>query len=109
MIRTLTLGIGVATLSLPTSMIGCVALGIAIDDTAHFLVGHRHRRTQGMPSERAAADCVQALGLPIVTTNNGAAAPWSVPRLAFSLTRRPNSLNASKATRSSRPWCAASW
>jgi predicted RND superfamily exporter protein len=64
-----TLGIGVATLSLPTSMIGCVALGIAIDDTAHFLVGHRHRRTQGMPSQRAAADCVQALGLPIVTTS----------------------------------------
>jgi len=63
------LGIGGATLSLPTSMIGCVALGIAIDDTAHFLVGYRHRRTQGMPCERAAADCVQALGLPIVTTS----------------------------------------
>ncbi|MFP8873129.1 MAG: MMPL family transporter, partial [Myxococcota bacterium] len=35
------LGLGAAPLSLPTSLIGCVALGIAIDDTVHYLVRYR--------------------------------------------------------------------
>ena len=37
------LGAGVATLSIPTSLIGCVALGIAVDDTCHFLQVFRER------------------------------------------------------------------
>ena len=36
------LGIGVAPLSLPTGLIGSIALGIAIDDTMHFLVAYRN-------------------------------------------------------------------
>ncbi len=63
------LGAGVATLSLPTSLIGCIALGIAIDDTAHFLVGYRNRRATGMSPEHAAEDCITNLGRPIVVTS----------------------------------------
>ncbi len=63
------LGLGAATLSLPTSLIGCIALGIAVDDTAHFLVAYRYRRERGMDVQAAAADCVQTLGHPIVATS----------------------------------------
>jgi len=63
------LGAGAASLSLPTSLIGCVALGIAVDDTAHFLVGYRRRRGQGMTTQRAVGDCVATLGRPIATTS----------------------------------------
>jgi len=63
------LGLGAAPLSLPTSLIGCMALGIAVDDTAHFLVGYRHRRGRGLDPAAAAADCVRTLGQPIVTTS----------------------------------------
>jgi len=63
------LGLGAAPLSLPTSLIGCIALGIAVDDTAHFLVAYRHRRQRGMDVQAAAADCVRSLGHPIVATS----------------------------------------
>ena len=63
------LGCGVAALSLPTSLIGCIALGLAIDDTAHFLTGYRRRREQGSSPEQAATDCVEQLGRPIVVTS----------------------------------------
>ncbi len=63
------LGAGVARLSLPTSLIGSIALGIAIDDTAHFLVGYRRRRLAGDDPSRAAAACITTLGQPIVTTS----------------------------------------
>lgn len=63
------LGSGVATLSLPTSLISCIALGIAIDDTAHFLIGYRRRRQGGMGPEAAVTDCILVLGRPIVTTS----------------------------------------
>ena len=41
------LGAGVAPLSLPTSLIGSVALGIAIDDTVHYIVRYRAERMAG--------------------------------------------------------------
>jgi predicted RND superfamily exporter protein len=63
------LGGGIATLSLPTSLIGCVALGIAIDDTAHFLVSYRRVRGAGTPAGAAIASCVRELGQPIVVTS----------------------------------------
>lgn len=63
------LGAGAAPLSLPTSLIGCIALGIAVDDTAHFLVGYRKRRQEGMPVAEATKACVTTLGRPIVTTS----------------------------------------
>jgi predicted RND superfamily exporter protein len=63
------LGVGFTTLSLPTSLIGCVALGIAIDDTVHFLVAYRTRRREGDSSEKAARHVMRTVGRPIVITS----------------------------------------
>jgi predicted RND superfamily exporter protein len=59
------LGAGTASLSLPTSLIGSVALGIAIDATAHFLVRYRDERDAGLGPEEAAQRCVEQVGRPI--------------------------------------------
>lgn len=63
------LGAGLADLSLPTSLIGSVALGIALDDTAHFIVNYQRMRAEGLEASDAAARCLRELGLPIVTTS----------------------------------------
>jgi hypothetical protein len=63
------LGAGLADLSLPTSLIGSVALGIALDDTAHFIVNYQRMRADGLDAAAAAARCLRELGLPIVTTS----------------------------------------
>jgi predicted RND superfamily exporter protein len=63
------LGLGAASLSLPTSLIGSIALGIAIDDTMHFLVAYRARRDAGAAPEVAARECVLQVGRPIVMTS----------------------------------------
>jgi predicted RND superfamily exporter protein len=63
------LGAGVAMLSLATSLLGCIALGMAVDDTAHFLVGYKRRRERGMQAEAAVSDCIATLGKPIVVTS----------------------------------------
>ena len=63
------LGLGLAPLSLPTSLIGCIAMGIAIDDTMHFLVAYRARRSAGATSEHAARECILEVGRPIVMTS----------------------------------------
>jgi predicted RND superfamily exporter protein len=60
-----TLGAGAAPLSLPTSLIGSVALGISIDDTAHFLVRYRAERFLGHSPEQALERCTLAVGRPI--------------------------------------------
>jgi predicted RND superfamily exporter protein len=59
-----TLGLGAAPLSLPTSLIANAALGIAIDDTAHYLVRYRAERRGGSPEE-AVLRCTAAVGRPI--------------------------------------------
>ncbi|MDG2335492.1 MAG: MMPL family transporter [Myxococcota bacterium] len=63
------LGLGWAPLSLPVSMIGCMALGIAIDDSAHFLVRYRRERAGGLGPEAAALACNRQVGRPIVITS----------------------------------------
>lgn len=63
------LGLGAAPLSLPTSLIGSVALGIAIDDTVHFLVRYRSERRDGASPEEAALRCTRFVGRPIVITS----------------------------------------
>jgi predicted RND superfamily exporter protein len=60
-----TLGLGAATLSLPTSLIASAALGIAIDDTAHYLVRYRAERRLGLDPEAAVRRCALAVGRPI--------------------------------------------
>ncbi len=63
------LGFGLAPLSLPTSLIGSMALGIAIDDTAHFLVRYRAERRHGADPGQAALLCSRFVGRPIVITS----------------------------------------
>ncbi|MFQ5974328.1 MAG: MMPL family transporter, partial [Alphaproteobacteria bacterium] len=50
---------------LPTSLIGSVALGIAIDATAHFLVRYRAERRAGVSPEEAALRCGRRVGRPV--------------------------------------------
>ncbi|MDP6977090.1 MAG: MMPL family transporter [Myxococcota bacterium] len=63
------LGSGVARLSLPTSLIGSIALGIAIDDTMHFLAAYRAERDAGRNAREAASVCIRSVGRPIVLTS----------------------------------------
>ncbi len=62
------LGWGVAPLSLPTSLIGCAALGIAIDDTVHYLVRYRAERRAGATPGEAALRCGQRVGRQVAIT-----------------------------------------
>jgi hypothetical protein len=59
------LGWGVAPLSLPTSLIASIALGIAIDATAHYLVRYRSERLQGCGPVDAVLRTSSAVGPPI--------------------------------------------
>ncbi|MGI9432210.1 MAG: MMPL family transporter, partial [Myxococcota bacterium] len=58
-----------APLSLPTSLIGCVALGIAIDDTVHYLVRYRAERRRGSTAVGANAVAIRRVGRPIAITS----------------------------------------
>lgn len=62
------LGLGIAPLSLPTSLIGAVALGIAIDDTVHYIVRYRRERQRGATPEEATRRTTLAVGRAIVVT-----------------------------------------
>ena len=63
------LGLGAAPLSLPTSLIGSIALGVAIDDTVHFLVRYGGERRAGLGPREAARLCGRRVGRPIVITS----------------------------------------
>lgn len=63
------LGAGAAALSLPTSLIACVALGITIDDTAHYLAAYQRHRRSGLAQEAAVAATTASLGRPILSTS----------------------------------------
>jgi len=63
------LGLGAAPLSLPTSLIGSVALGIAVDDTVHFLVRYGRERRRGLSPEEAALLSARRTGRAIAITS----------------------------------------
>ena len=63
------LGMGVAPLSLPTSLIGCMAMGIAIDDTVHYLVRYRAERRVGRDARQAVLRASRFVGRPIAITS----------------------------------------
>jgi hypothetical protein len=63
------LGLGAAPLSIPTSLIGSIALGIAVDDTMHFLVAYRTQRNQGEATADAVRRCIRQVGRPIFMTS----------------------------------------
>ncbi len=65
-----TLGAGVATLSVATSLIACIALGIAVDSTVHFLVAYRRvRESRGLSPEEAVKETIRVIGRPIATSS----------------------------------------
>ncbi len=63
------LGAGAAPLSLPTSLIGCMAMGIAIDDTVHYLVRYRAERRIGRDARQAVLRASRFVGRPIAITS----------------------------------------
>lgn len=82
------LGLGVAPLSLPTSLIGAVALGVAIDDTVHYLVRYRRERARGAGPQEATRCAGQAVGRAIVVTSAMLAAGFAVMALSSFATLR---------------------
>jgi predicted RND superfamily exporter protein len=63
------LGAGIAPLSLPTSMIGCSVLGVAVDDTIHSLVSYRRLRDSGATPEHAVLVTMREVGRPMVISS----------------------------------------
>ena len=63
------LGLGLAPLSLPTSMIGCSVLGVAVDDTIHSLVSYRRLRDLGATPEHAVLVTMREVGRPMVISS----------------------------------------
>ncbi|HEY8154321.1 MAG TPA: MMPL family transporter [Myxococcota bacterium] len=82
------LGAGIAPLSLPTSLIGSVALGIAIDDTVHYIVRYRAERMAGRDPDQASRQASQSVGTAIVTTCAMLVAGYSIIALSGFATLR---------------------
>jgi predicted RND superfamily exporter protein len=76
------LGAGMAPLSLPTSLIGSVALGITIDDTVHTLARYRDERRAGLSTEAALTETVRHVGRAVVVTGLMLALGFSVMGLS---------------------------
>ena len=55
-------------LSMATSLIAGVAIGLAVDDTIHYLVGYNHEFKKDLDKKRALRDSVRHLGKPIIFT-----------------------------------------
>jgi hydrophobe/amphiphile efflux-3 (HAE3) family protein len=82
------LGAGVAPLSLPTSLIGCVALGITVDDTVHYLVRYRDERAAGLDPVRANQVCARHVGRANLVTSFTLVAGFLVVALSSFATLR---------------------
>jgi predicted RND superfamily exporter protein len=62
------LGLTGVTLNPTTAVIGCLALGVAVDDTIHFLARYRKASARGGSEEKAAVLALQLVGRPITVT-----------------------------------------
>jgi len=62
------LGLTGVTLNPTTAVIGCLALGVAVDDTIHFLARYRGGGARGGSEEQAVALALQLVGRPITVT-----------------------------------------
>ena len=76
------LGAGVAPLSLPTSLIGSVALGITIDDTVHTLARYRDERRLGLTPAGAVQQTARHVGRAVLITAAMLALGFSVMGLS---------------------------
>jgi predicted RND superfamily exporter protein len=52
-----------------TAMVFSVALGVAVDDTIHFLAGYRRRRSQGLGADQAVVETIATVGRTLVDTS----------------------------------------
>lgn len=68
-----TMGLLGIPLDAATVLIGCIALGIAVDDTIHLVTAFEHERTNGEPPERA-LELAFARTLPAITLSTAAIA-----------------------------------
>jgi len=57
------------TLNIGTSIIACVAIGISVDDTIHFMTDYSRRMREGRDRRKAARESVHAIGRPMVYTS----------------------------------------
>ncbi len=64
-----TLGAGAAPLSVPTSLIGSITLGIAVDNTVHYVVSYLRQREAGATPNEAVMYGMHMVGRPIFVTS----------------------------------------
>jgi uncharacterized protein len=69
-------------LSVATSLIASIAIGLAVDDTIHYLVQYNREFKKDLDKERALRDTVRSVGRPIIFTTLTIGVGFSV--LAFS-------------------------
>jgi len=55
-------------LSVATSLIACIVIGLAVDDTVHYLVRYNHEFRNGLNKERALRASVLGVGRPVIYT-----------------------------------------
>jgi len=56
-------------LTVPTSMLACIVLGLSVDDSVHFLHNYRARRSAGAASREAAGGAMTTVGRAMVFTS----------------------------------------
>ena len=56
-------------LSVPTSIVACIALGLAVDDTAHFLHNYKERQEAGAGAVDAARTSLATVGRAMIFTS----------------------------------------
>ena len=63
------MGLAGIPLNTATAIISAVAIGIAVDDTIHFLNQYRNERQGGSPVRSAAIAAIENKGVPMITTS----------------------------------------
>lgn len=56
-------------LTVPTSMVACIVLGLAVDDTIHFLYNYQGRRTKGEHPDQARLATLSRVGRAMIFTS----------------------------------------
>ncbi len=65
-------------LSLATSLVACVAIGLAVDDTIHYLVRYNTEFRKDLNKDRALTETLRIVGRPIVFTTITISAGFSI-------------------------------
>jgi len=63
------MGVAGVPLNSGSAMVATIALGVALNDTVHFLMHYQRRRTEGADTEQSVADTFAEIGRPIVLTS----------------------------------------